>query len=192
MEKNQIRMIGDDKLKSFLKQTNLLYGEKLYLKRRKIERNIELILVSEYPNHNLLTNEIYNIKYDKLLKKIVKSIGMKINHNTILFTVLEKNPEIVRSPLKKEVDKFKIKLESFIKSNKPKIILGFGKIVGKSLIDDFISLDEMRLMKYRFKGIPVKITYDPINVLKNTDLKIPLWNDLKLVRDILTSGNSYG
>ena len=192
MEKNQIRMIEDDKLKSFLKQTNLLYGEKLYLNRKKIKRNIELILVSEYPNHNLLTNEVYNIKYDKLLKKIVKSIGMKINHNTILFTVLEKNPEIVRSPLKKEVDKFKIKLESFIKSNKPKIILGFGKIVGKSLIDDFVSLDEMRLMKSSFKGIPVKITHDPINVLKNTDLKIPLWNDLKLVRDILTSGNSYG
>ena len=192
MEKNKIGMIFQDKLKSYLEQTKILYGEKLYLKKKKKIRNIDLILVTEYPNHNYLTNKVYNLKYEKLLKKIIKSIGMKINHNTLIFTVLEENPEFARSPLKKEVEKFKIRLKSYIKSNKPKMILGLGKAVGKSLTGEHTPFEEMRYIKYKFRGIPVKITYDPLSVINNTDYKRPLWTDLKLIRDYLSSENIDG
>lgn len=182
-------MIFQDKLNSFFEQTKLLYGDKVYLKKKMKIRNIDLIFITEYPNYNHLTNKVYNLRYEKLLKKIIKSIGMKINHNTLAITILEVNPELVRAPLKKEVEKFKIRLESDIKSHKPKMILGFGKTVGKSLTGELVPLEEMRNMKYEFKGVPVRITYDPLSILNNTDYKRPLWTDLKLIRDYLNLKN---
>ena len=108
-------MIFQDKLNLFFEQTKLLYGDKVYLKKKMKTRNIDLIFITEYPNYNHLTNKVYNLRYEKLLKKIIKSIGMKINHNTLAITILEVNPELVRAPLKKEVEKFKIRLPNIPK-----------------------------------------------------------------------------
>lgn len=189
MEKSKIGMIVHKKLESYLKQTKILFGEELYLKHKNRIRNIDLIVVTEYPNYNHLTNKVYSLKYEKLLKKIIKSIGMQINHDTLIFPILEHAPEFSRSPLEKEVKEFKIRLKSCIRLNRPKIIMGFGKTVGKSLIGESISFGEMRNTNYQFEEIPIKITYDPFSILNNADYKRPLWVDLKLIRDYLSSKN---
>ena len=189
MEKSKIGMIVHKKLESYLKQTKILFGEELYLKNKNKTRNIDLIIVTEYPNYNHLTNKVFSLKYEKLLKKIVKSIGLKINHDTLIFPILEHKPEFARSPLEKEVKKFKIRLESCIRLNRPNMIIGFGKTVGKSLIGESIPFEEMRCTNYQFEEIPIKITYDPFSILNNADYKRPLWIDLKLIRDYLSSKN---
>lgn len=189
MEKSKIGMIVHKKLESYLKQTKILFGEELYLKNKNKTRNIDLIIVTEYPNYNHLTSKVYSLKYEKLLKKIIKSIGMQINHDTLIFPILEHAPEFSRSPLEKEVEEFKTKLKLCIRLNRPNMIIGFGKTVGKSLIGESIPFEEMRCTNYQFEEIPIKITYDPFSILNNADYKRPLWIDLKLIRDYLSSKN---
>lgn len=185
-------MIVKKEIKTYLKQTKLLYGEEIYLKQKKKKNQIDLIIVTEYPNYNPITHKINNFRYEKLFKRIIKSIDMKINHDTVVITVLENNPDFPRAPIKKEIEAFKIRLDSYIKLNKPKIILGFGKTVGKSLTGIDIALEEMRNLVFDFKKIPVKITYDPLSIINNEDFKKPLWTDLKLIKNYLVSGNYNG
>ena len=77
MEKNQIRTIDENDIRLFFQQLKDLYGNRLYLKNKIINQNIDLILVLEHPNDDPISNKVYNRRYDKLLKKIIKSIDMK-------------------------------------------------------------------------------------------------------------------
>lgn len=190
MEKNQIRTIDENDIRLFFQQLKDLYGNRLYLKNKIINQNIDLILVLEHPNDDPISNKVYNRRYDKLLKKIIKSIDMKINYDTLIFTVLTEYPGVQRAPLTEEIRDFRNRLSLSIKSFKPKIILGFGKYVGKSLINRKISFKNMRNEEQAFDGVPVKITHDPLSILNDSDLKKPLWTDLKYIRDYLKIGES--
>ena len=115
---------------------------------------------------------------------------MKINYDTLIFTVLTEYPGVQRAPLAEEIKDFRNRLSLSIKSIKPRIILGFGKYVGKSLINRKISFKNMRNEEQAFDGVPVKITHDPLSILNDSDLKKPLWTDLKYIRDYLKIGES--
>jgi DNA polymerase len=43
----------------------------------------------------------------------------------------------------------------------------------------------MRSTIYRHEGIPVVVTYHPAAVLRNLDLRKPVWEDLKRVAQLI-------
>ena len=60
--------------------------------------------------------------------------------------------------------------------------MALGKVAGKSLTGEDISLKEMRDTTYSYNGIPLKVTYHPAALLRNQSLKIFAWDDFKWIK----------
>ncbi len=62
---------------------------------------------------------------------------------------------------------------------KPRGILITGKIAGQIFLEKTLSIEEMRGEVHTYEHIPVVVTYHPVEVLKNSQLKRPVWEDLQ-------------
>ena len=65
---------------------------------------------------------------------------------------------------------------------KPKIILSLGQLTFSSLKKSFINLMENHGKIFEYNGIPFLSTYHPLDVLTDTSLKKPVWEDLKKLK----------
>jgi DNA polymerase len=68
---------------------------------------------------------------------------------------------------------------------KPDGILCVGKVAARFLLGREDALHAMRGTIHRFEGIPVVITYHPAAVLRNLQLRGPVWEDLKRMASVL-------
>ena len=190
MEENTVRTIKNNTLlKKYLTQSKLLFGVELYPSKPAFnnENKIDLILVTELPNFNLVEEKPVDWKYEKLLNKIIESIGKKLNYDVLLVTVFKQRPDFIRAPLKEEVSDFEKRLSEVVHFNKPKLILALGKIVGKSLLKKDLSIEKMRHLTSSFHNVPLRVTYDINNILNNPEYKKPTWIDFQWVREFLTN-----
>jgi len=74
-----------------------------------------------------------------------------------------------------------------VEALRPKVICCLGRIAAQRLLGTTQSLGELRGRKHQWKGIPVVVTYHPSAVLRDkTSLRKPVWEDLKLLKSILT------
>ena len=74
-----------------------------------------------------------------------------------------------------------------IKIIRPKLIVAFGKVAGKSLTGKDIPLKEMRVTDYLYDGIPLRVTYHPAALLRNQTLKKFAWEDFKWIKSQIAS-----
>jgi Uracil-DNA glycosylase len=62
----------------------------------------------------------------------------------------------------------------------PKAMLVLGQFAARMMFADNRTIDEYRKDEsLEFKGIPVTVTYHPRDVIRNRDLKRPVWDDIK-------------
>ena len=87
--------------------------------------------------------------------------------------------------LNSEINKFIPVLKNQIKIIEPKIIVGLGKVVGKALLNENLSMDLMRYEVHSFSSYPLKITYSPNTLLREQSLKKLAWEDFKFIRDFI-------
>ena len=121
----------------------------------------------------------------KLLDKILKAIGLKRDQNVYLTYILKyKTPEN-RDPLISEINQFLPFLINQIEIIKPKIIVGLGKVVGSVLLNLDSNLEDMRSNLHYYESYPLKITYCPEALLRDSSLKKYAWEDFKYIRDFL-------
>ena len=74
-----------------------------------------------------------------------------------------------------------------VEALRPKVICCLGRIAAQRLLGTTASLGELRGRKHQWKGIPVVVTYHPSAVLRDkASLRKPVWEDLKLLKSILT------
>tara|TARA_B100000767_G_C19633721_1_gene479442 strand:- start:1 stop:570 length:570 start_codon:yes stop_codon:yes gene_type:complete len=187
MEENTVRTIENNTLlKKYLIQSKLLFGVELYPRKHISNKNkIDLILVTELPNHSSIEEKPIDWRYEKLLNNIIQSIGKKLNHDVLLVTIFKQRPDFIRTPLRDEVLDFEKRLSEVVNFSKPKLILALGKIVGKSLLKKDLPIEKMRNLTYNFHNVPLRVTYDINNILNNSDYKKPTWIDFQWVRDFL-------
>ena len=76
-------------------------------------------------------------------------------------------------------------LKKQIEIIEPKIIVGLGKVVGKALINENLSMDIMRDEVHSFSSYPLKITYSPDTLLREQSLKKLAWEDFQFIRDFI-------
>ena len=99
--------------------------------------------------------------------------------------MFKQRPNFTRTPLRAEVLDFEKRLTKVLNFYKPKLILGLGKIVGKSLIKKDLPMEKMRNSTFSFQNVPFRVTYDINNILNNPENKKPTWIDFQWVRDFL-------
>ena len=148
--------------------------------------NADLLIVGESPSdYEIEINKPFLGSSGKLLDKILKAIGYTRSAKVYLTYLIKYKIDGFRYPLNFEINKFIPVLKKQIEIIEPKVIVGFGKVVGKALLNENLSMDQMRKKVHRFSSYPLKITYSPSTLLREHTLKKLAWEDFQFIRDFI-------
>ena len=123
-------------------------------------------------------------KAGQLLTKIIEAIGMK-REDVFIANVLKCRPPQNRNPEPDEVLACHPFLEKQIAAIRPKVIVGLGKFGAQWLLKTAEPITRLRGRLGQFQGITVMPTYHPAYLLRNPASKKEVWEDMKVVRDLL-------
>ena len=158
--------------------SNLIFGSG--------DSNADLVIIGESPrDYENESGKPFVGASGKLLDKILKAIGHKRDNNVYLTYILKYKTLDNRDPLLSEINEFLPFLINQLEIIKPKIIVGLGKVVGKVFLNTDSKLEDMRTNIYDFNSYPLKITYCPETLLRESSLKKYAWEDFQFIRDFL-------
>ncbi len=113
------------------------------------------------------------------LAQWLRAIGIDIKERTYLTSAVKCPHDDGVIPTTKVMQNCLPYLWHQITLAKPKGILITGKLAGQIFLSKTLSVDEMRGEVYTYEHIPVVVTYHPVEVLRNPQLKRPVWEDLQ-------------
>ena len=148
--------------------------------------NPRLVVIGEAPGANEdATGRPFVGAAGQYLDKWLKAIGLNREESVYIANVIKCRPPDNRDPGEEEIDTCFHFLTSQLELLKPDAILCVGRFAGRKISGREGSMNGMRGRVYDFNGIPVIVTYHPSAVLRNPDLRRPVWEDLKIVTDVL-------
>ena len=148
--------------------------------------NADLLIVGESPSdYEVEYNKPFLGNSGKLLDKILNAIGYSRSANVYFTYLIKFKIDDFRYPLNSEINKFIPLLKKQIEIIEPKMIVGLGKVVGRSLVNKNLSMDLLRNKVHSFSSCPLKITYSPDTLLQYQSLKKLAWEDFQFIRDFV-------
>ena len=112
-------------------------------------------------------------------------VGLSRKTNVYLANIIKCRPPENRDPHGDEVASCLPFVKRQIQLVKPELILLLGGVASKALLSTKEGVGSLRGRFYRYEGVPVLVTYHPAGVLRNEDLKRPVWDDIKKVAAFL-------
>jgi DNA polymerase len=150
------------------------------------DMNADLMLVGEAPGQQEdLKGEPFVGRAGKLLDDILRAINLKRGQGVYIANVLKCRPPNNRDPLPSEVEKCEPYLQKQIRLIQPKLIVALGRVAGKTLLKLDVPLKELRGKTHDYNGTPLRVTYHPAALLRNSNFKPPTWEDFQWIRDYL-------
>lgn len=135
----------------------------------------DFVFISETSNKlENLTNEILN-EADKLFENILSAINLNKKDIYHIYVLKCTN----------EISHFKqcnVFLKSQIKSINPKVIIGLGSKSSHLIPNINLSMEKMRDKLFNYDGFDFKVTYHPEDLLEDSKLKRPTWEDFKKIK----------
>jgi uracil-DNA glycosylase family 4 len=119
------------------------------------------------------------------LDRWLAAIALDRRSNCFIGNIVKCRPPGNRDPLPEESATCLPYLKRQIEILKPKTILTLGRIATQILCDRSEGIGRLRGQDLDYLGIPVVATYHPSAVLRNTDLRAAVWEDLKRLRALL-------
>lgn len=132
-------------------------------------------------------------KAGKYLDSWLGAINMDRSNAVYIANIVKCRPPENRDPEVDEVQACLPYLKRQIQLVKPQIILLVGSVAARSLLGVSDGVGKLRGRFLRYEDVPVVVTYHPAAVLRNMELKRPVWDDLKKIAaylDIQLSGRS--
>jgi uracil-DNA glycosylase len=123
----------------------------------------------------------------QLLTKIIEAMGMK-REDVWICNVLKCRPPNNRNPEADEVAACRPFLEDQIRLISPKAIVTLGTFAAQALLETDEPIGRMRGRWRSAHGSRVMPTFHPAFLLRSPERKKDVWEDMKLVRDYLSSG----
>jgi len=122
----------------------------------------------------------------QLLTKIIEAIGLT-RDDVYICNVLKCRPPQNRNPETDEILSCQPFLERQIEAIHPAVLVGLGKFAAQWLLKTAEPITRLRgrLGEYGRGGIKVMATYHPAYLLRNPAAKKDVWEDMKVVRDLL-------
>jgi uracil-DNA glycosylase family 4 len=125
----------------------------------------------------------------QLLDRIIKAMddahlipGVPLNRQTVFIgNVIHCRPPENRMPLAYEVEQSAPYLHRQLEAIRPRIVCCLGKTAAEHLLGSKASLASLRGKVYRFHGAKLIVTYHTAAVLRNPELKRPVWEDMQLL-----------
>jgi DNA polymerase len=147
--------------------------------------NARLMFVGEAPGADEDEQGLAFVgKAGQLLTKIIEAIGMK-REDVFIANVLKCRPPGNRNPEPDEIIQCQPFLERQIESIRPEVLVGLGKFGAHWLLKTAEPITRLRGRLGDYKGIKVMPTYHPAYLLRNPGAKKEVWEDMKVVRDLL-------
>ena len=147
----------------------------------------DLMFVGEAPGAD---EDIQGIPFvgraGQLLTKIIEAIDLK-REDVYIANVIKCRPPGNRNPEPDEVETCEPFLFQQIDIIKPKVIVALGKFGAQTLLRTLDPISRLRGRVYNFRGAKLVPTFHPAYVLRNPSSKREVWEDMKLVRSLLTS-----
>ncbi|MBN1834656.1 MAG: uracil-DNA glycosylase [Spirochaetales bacterium] len=119
------------------------------------------------------------------LDKWLKAIELDRYGDCYITNIVKCRPPGNRDPLPGEVAACRPYLERQIDLLHPEAILTLGRLSTQLLTGRSAGIGALRGQVHAYRGIPLVGTYHPSAVLRNSDLRKPVWEDLKLLRSVL-------
>lgn len=145
------------------------------------KKGATIIFVCTRPlSHDVQSNTLISGEAGALFDKIIKAIDL--TREDVYITPLryvDDSGKIFSNSNKTIIDKL-------IDGNKPKIIISLGDNAGNELLDEKHKLDSVHGKVFHYRNVPLVFTYHPEMVRRNKQLKRPVWEDFKIIRDVIT------
>jgi DNA polymerase len=122
----------------------------------------------------------------QLLNKIIEAIGMK-REEVCIGNINRCRPPGNRQPTRPEAHTCKPFLMREIAVIRPKVIVVMGNTALHNLLDTKVGITRMRGQFHDYFGVKVMPTFHPAYLLRDPSKKREVWDDMKKVRDYLTS-----
>ena len=123
----------------------------------------------------------------ELLTRIIQAIDLR-REDVYIANIVKCRPPRNRDPLPDEVAACRSYLEQQIELVQPRVIVALGKVAAQTLLGMDETLGRMRGRWYDVLGVPTRVTYHPAGLLRNSQWRRPVWEDMQLVRDHLKEG----
>jgi DNA polymerase len=122
----------------------------------------------------------------QLLTKIIEAIALK-REDVYIANVIKCRPPENRNPEPDEVETCEPFLFRQIDIVKPKVIVALGKFGAQTLLRTLDPISRLRGRVFDYRGAKLIPTFHPAYLLRNPSSKREVWEDMKLVRSLLTS-----
>jgi uracil-DNA glycosylase len=122
----------------------------------------------------------------QLLTKIIEAIALK-REDVYIANVIKCRPPENRNPEPDEVASCEPFLFRQIDIIKPKVIVALGKFGAQTLLRTLDPISRLRGRVFDYRGAKLIPTFHPAYLLRNPSSKREVWEDMKLVRSLLTS-----
>ena len=147
----------------------------------------DLMFVGEAPGGD---EDIQGIPFvgraGQLLTKIIEAIALK-RDEVYIANVIKCRPPQNRNPEQDEVETCEPFLFQQIDLIKPKVIVALGTFAARTLLRTLDPISRLRGRVYEYRGAKLVPTFHPAYLLRNPSSKREVWEDMKLVRDLLKS-----
>ena len=149
--------------------------------------NADLMFVGEAPGADEDEQGIPFVgRAGQLLTKIIEAIGMT-RDDVYIANVIKCRPPQNRNPEPDEVDTCEPFLFRQIDVIKPKVIVALGKFGAQTLLRTEEPISRLRGRIFAFRGAKLIPTFHPAYLLRNPASKREVWEDMKMVRQLLQS-----
>jgi len=123
----------------------------------------------------------------QLLTDIIEK-GLQIPRQDVyIANVIKCRPPGNRNPEPDEVETCEPFLFQQIDIIKPKVIVALGKFGAQTLLRTLEPISRLRGRVYDYRGAKLIPTFHPAYLLRNPSSKREVWEDMKLVRELLKS-----
>jgi uracil-DNA glycosylase family 4 len=124
-------------------------------------------------------------KAGQYLDEWLKALGLSRQETVYITNIVKCRPPANRDPHPEEIKSCGPYLEKQIELLKPRVILSLGRVSAGFLLGGAHRMEDIHGKMFEYRGVPVIPTYHPSAVLRNQDLRRPVWEDLKQMHQFL-------
>ncbi len=143
--------------------------------------NADLMFIGEAPGRDEdIKGEPFVGRAGQLLTKIIEAMNFK-REDVYIANIAKCRPPENRNPEPDEVAACIPFLIRQVEIIKPKVIVCLGSVATQNLLGTEEKITTMRGKFTSWQGIPVMPTYHPAFLLRNPNMKRPVWEDMQIV-----------
>lgn len=118
----------------------------------------------------------------QLLNKLLEHVQLK-RSDVYIANILKSRPPNNRDPLPEEVEQCIPYLHRQIEIVRPKVLVALGRVAAQNLLNNQLSLTNMRNKIWSYRDIPMIVTFHPAYILRNNSMLNSAIEEMKFVVD---------